>query len=72
MRADTYTNAVLTVIAACLVYLCVDRGSPAQAQVQGERVLIAGWVDAGGIVRQFPVAGSPVNRGVPVELLTTK
>jgi hypothetical protein len=35
MKTDTYTKAILTVIAACLVWMCVTRDLPAaQAQVQ--------------------------------------
>ena len=30
MRIDLYTKAVLTVIALCLVYLCIDRASVAR------------------------------------------
>ena len=46
MRIDLYTKAVLTVIAGCLVYLCVGRPSvlpQAHAQAQPSRVVIAGW-----------------------------
>jgi hypothetical protein len=35
MKTDTYTKAVLTVIAACLIWMCVTRQMPAvQAQAQ--------------------------------------
>jgi hypothetical protein len=63
MRIDVYTKAVLTVIALCLVYLCIDRaasGSPVQAQ-EGQfqrqllqRVVIAGWLDSEGRERRLP------------------
>lgn len=46
MRIDLYTKSVLTVIAACLVYLCLGKPSvltTAQAQAQPSRVIIAGW-----------------------------
>jgi hypothetical protein len=46
MKTDLYIKFVLTVIAACLVYLCV--GGPklmpaAYAQQQPTRVILAGW-----------------------------
>jgi hypothetical protein len=77
MHTDNYVKAVLTIIAVCLVYLSLGRpglAMPAQAQTRPDltRVLIAGWVDAGGVVRQFPVGGSIVNRGLPVETITQK
>ena len=46
MTIDLYTKTVLTVIAACLVYLCLGRPAvvpAAQAQDQPSRVVIAGW-----------------------------
>jgi hypothetical protein len=65
MRIDLYTKAVLTVIALCLVYLCLDRASVAstvQAQAQEgqfqrqllQRVVIAGWLDSEGQERRLP------------------
>lgn len=64
MRIDLYTKTVLTVIALCLVYLCIDRaaaGSPVQAQAQEgqfqrqllQRVVIAGWLDENGQERRL-------------------
>lgn len=63
---DRYTRAVLTVIALCLVHLCVAdvlRGTPAAAQVYstprpGEQtgpleVIVVGW-------QNFPQDGLPV------------
>lgn len=61
MRADLYTRAVLTIIAACLVWLCAQGvGWPVQAQqrtppLASERaqpVVIVGWgtIDADGRV----------------------
>jgi hypothetical protein len=77
MRTDNYVKAMLTIIAACLVYLSFGRpglllSAQAQARPDMTRVLIAGWVDAGGVVREFPVGGSVVNRGVPVETIAQK
>ena len=53
MSVDRYTKAVLTVIAACLVWLSVGGPSlltPVSAQSE-QRVLIAGWVDGDGRYR---------------------
>ena len=65
MRIDLYTKAVLTVIALCLVYLCIERASitsTVQAQAQEgqfqrqllQRVVIAGWLDSEGQERRLP------------------
>jgi hypothetical protein len=43
MHADAYTRFVLTVIAACLVYLCArEAAPPVAAQDAPTRVIIAG------------------------------
>ena len=59
MAVDRYTKVVLTVIAVCLVWLSFGGPSlltPVSAQQDGlgNRVILAGWVDANGNVRQFP------------------
>jgi hypothetical protein len=58
MRIDLYTKAMLTMIAGCLLWLCLDAPSvltPMHAQnSNASRVLVAGWVDQGGTVRLFP------------------
>ena len=69
MIVDRYTKAVLTVIAACLVWLSV--GGPSlltsvSAQSSGERVLISGWVDGDGTVRPLYPRVSK-GYGLPVE-----
>jgi hypothetical protein len=75
MRIDLYTKAVLTIIALCLVYLCIDRASPGslvQAQSQEgqfqrqllQRVVIAGWLDSEGRERRLP-ANIPNNATGP-------
>jgi hypothetical protein len=49
MRPDAYTKAVLTVIAAALVYLCAASapiGTAVQAQLGPTQVVIAGWYDS--------------------------
>ena len=64
MRIDTYTKVVLTVIAACLVWLSI--GGPnllPTAHAQSDQVLIKGWVDVKGVVHNMPfttVDGMPV------------
>ncbi len=59
MTVDRYTKAVLTVIAACLVWLSVGGPSlitPVSAQASGDRVILAGWLDGTGAVVSFPPA----------------
>jgi hypothetical protein len=58
MRSDLYTKAILTVIAAALIYLCVALtpvGVPVQAQGGYERVYIAGWIDEKNNPRGVPM-----------------
>jgi hypothetical protein len=61
MAVDRYTKAVLTVIAACLVYLCVGRpglipGAEAQPRPEPARVIVAGFEqDGSGYVRRLPL-----------------
>ena len=46
MTTDLYTKSVLTVIALCLVYLCLGKPpvmASAQAQDKPSRVVITGW-----------------------------
>ncbi len=41
MRIDTYTKVVLTIIAACLVWICVSRlGTPLSAQGQAPQEVV--------------------------------
>ena len=58
MAVDRYTKAVLTVIAACLVWLSLGGPSvitPASAQGDTtQQVLLRGWVDEKGTVVRFP------------------
>ena len=59
MAVDRYTKLVLTVIAVCLVWLSVGGPSlitPVGAQGQGDRVILAGWIDERGSVLSFPGA----------------
>jgi hypothetical protein len=54
MRIDWYTRTLLTVIAASLMWLCVNSmATPAEAQATG-RVYIAGWIDDRGTVYKLP------------------
>jgi hypothetical protein len=59
MRIDLYTRVMLTIIAACLVWLSFGGPSlvaPAHAQQTPSetRVLITGWIDDKGITRKLP------------------
>jgi hypothetical protein len=59
MAVDRYTKAVLTVIAACLVWLSFGGASPiARVDAQGsdQRVVITGWMDQNGTFRPLPAA----------------
>lgn len=43
MKSDTYLRIVLTIIALCLLWLCVkDLATPASAQREAQRVFITG------------------------------
>jgi hypothetical protein len=58
MRIDLYTKAVLTVIAACLVW--ISSGGPSlitsvHAQPEGQRVIIAGWEWRGRTLSTMPL-----------------
>ena len=68
MSVDRYTKAVLTVIAACLVWLSV--GGPSlltsvSAQANDQRVVISGWVDGDGRFRPL-YPGVSKGYGFPV------
>ena len=67
MRSDSYTKFVLTVIAACLVWLAL--GGPAiltvahaQRSSGYDRVVISGWVDGSGKEHNL---SDPAGAGVP-------
>ena len=67
---DRYTKLVLTVIAICLVWLSLGGPSlliPVNAQQGGlgDRVILAGWVDTNGNVRQFPNPYPPTGNRKP-------
>jgi hypothetical protein len=50
MKIDLYTKSVLTVIAACLVYLCFGKPGPAAAVAQADPKPAAQVVKVEGIV----------------------
>ncbi len=60
MPTDRYTKAVLTVIALCLLYICMGRPGiavPVAAQSSGyQRVIVAGWIDNTGKEIHLPTA----------------
>ena len=46
MRTDVYTKVMLTVIAACLIYIALGRPAivpSVQAQSDPQHVILAGW-----------------------------
>jgi hypothetical protein len=58
MRVDNYTRGVLTVIALCLVYLCLrEVAPPAQAQNEPTRVVITGVALEQGATRNVLPVG---------------
>jgi hypothetical protein len=80
MRIDLYTKTVLTVIALCLVYLCIDRAS-VNATVQAQegqfqrtllqRVVIAGWLDGEGRERRLPSTLNGSTGPMPLPVIDT-
>ena len=78
MKPLTYTNAVLTVIAAALMWLCVHNG-PSIALAQGKatspqptEVYIRGYIfrDSGGSSVQRDLSTTRPNDGIPVTILS--
>jgi len=71
MQSDLYTKSVLSVIALCLVWLCVNGLAPAvTAQADAQRVVIVGWVDDDGrsLVSRQGLRVDLDDRPVPVTL----
>jgi hypothetical protein len=65
MMIDRYTKAILTMIALCLLYLCMGRPGmavPVAAQSGFQRVIVAGWADKAGneIYLPSPVGGATI------------
>jgi hypothetical protein len=56
MRIDLYTKAILTIIAACLVWLTFGARSilPVVEAQNPDRVVIVGWEDRTGFVTRLP------------------
>lgn len=69
MTIDRYTKTVLTVIALCLLYLCMGRPgivTAATAQSSQPRVVLQGWVDSSGVEWKFPQPKVGVNGVAPL------
>lgn len=71
MQADRYVKTVLTVIAACLVYLCVALTAwPSVSAAADQDVYLAGWIAAGdgGRIRtvRFPEPGGLSTHPAPL------
>jgi hypothetical protein len=73
MRIDLYTKIVLTIIAACVVWMAV--GGPIQlAPVHAhanrpDAVTLSGWIDANGTSHRLPPVknGGPSAQPIPVD-----
>jgi hypothetical protein len=66
MTIDRYTKTILTVIALCLIYLCLGRPGiavPVAAQSGYQRVVVAGWVDKTGKELRLP---APLDSGTTI------
>ena len=63
MKIDLYTKGVLTVIAVCLVYLCLGRPAvfpTAQAQAQRTHVILDGWSYGDGSAFEQSIEAHPL------------
>jgi hypothetical protein len=69
MSVDRYTKVMLTIIAACLVWISIGGPSliaPVEAQT-GDRVFIAGWIDSNDNAWKLPPAvGYPRTNPSPI------
>ena len=69
MRIDVYTKTVLTIIAACLMWLSLGGAAlltPVNAQDTAGRVYLAGWVDSKGYIKPFPFSGNENPAPLPI------
>jgi hypothetical protein len=68
MFVDRYTKAVLTVIAVCLVWLAAGGPSliTSVSAQDNQRVILVGWVDQNGKVRQLSPGGAAGTDSLPV------
>ena len=58
MHTDRYTKLMLTIIAACLVWISLGGPSlitPVQAANSGNFVRISGWVDSANTHHELPL-----------------
>jgi hypothetical protein len=63
VRIDLYTKAILTVIAGCLMWLCLGTSgvlTSLQAQSGSNRVILAGWAGPNGVIHQLPSEPLPM------------
>jgi hypothetical protein len=68
MSSDRYLKAVLTIIAGCLVYICLALTAwPAASADELTRCVIIGWEGrtAGG-VRSYNLPGGPSGPSAPI------
>jgi hypothetical protein len=57
MTAESYTRFVLTVIAACLIYLCVKESAPPVSAQQGPTQVVITGIELGAVPKTvLPVA----------------
>jgi hypothetical protein len=63
MRTDFYTKAMLTIIAACLVYLSLKQAAimPVAHAAGTTQVIVSGWANSGGVVKPLDVSPLPVH-----------
>jgi hypothetical protein len=71
MSSDRYLKAVLTVIAGCLVYICIalTTGPAVSAQLGPQDVVIVGWKPLSGKQIYLPPGGGNV-QPLPVDDVT--
>ncbi len=72
MRVDLYTKTMLTIIAACLVWLCLTGTAlmpvvTAQTPSAAQQVQLAGWIDAKGQVHLLPSTSDRKDIPLPVD-----
>jgi hypothetical protein len=63
MKTDFYTKAMLTVIAACLVYLSLRQAAimPVTHAAGTTQVIVSGWATGAGVVKTFDGSPLPVH-----------
>lgn len=71
VKVDWYLRTVLTIIAACLVWLCISSSpvtTSVEAQSGQQKVIVAGWSDSAGYVHRFPNREVDGNASAPFPL----